>query len=391
MTFEEVVGVYNYYLDLTDDPDILKILYASVCANFYKGSPVWMIFIGDSGTGKTQLLSSLKDADVVYSASSISSKSMLSGFGTEDNSMLFQLKDKILVVKDISTISEMQAEDRACLFGILRDAYDGYVNRNTGRGQIAFEGFFGVLMAATKSFEIGRKMETMLGERFLYCRLRARNHGAILDKVQQNAARKQQMDDHLRAAAKEFLNNWKMPSETRSLPKSVVISARECATILVTARSAIIRDSYTKEISFPAEVTESPTRVYNSFILFLSALKYLGSEKDDMIRIIHRITVDSIPYLRMRILSEIANGKVKPMEISEKVGIAKSVCDRNIDDMLRLKILTKKNNSTNLEIKDKRLGWAVYENAGYNREADRKAKIEEDNTEQGKFDGNEAD
>ena len=350
MEFSELQAVFEQHLDLGDDPQLLRILFSAVCANFYEGKPVWLMLVSDAGSCKTQLLTTMKQSDVAVYVDSISSKAMVTQDSKKGSTFFSGLADHILVIKDMSIISEMGKEERSCLFGVLRSAYDGSVNRVTGRGKVEFEGKFGILAAATKSIEQVRGTESLLGERFLYIRPRMKSHDRILARVQKNAMSIKAIDGMLQAAVATFLNNWKPPEGRRMLPRSVVDLAKEMAKLLCACRSGVLRDHYTKEISAPVEVTEAPTRIYGQLILILSAARYLGAEKEELIWMAQRIATDSIPYARLRLLKAVAAGKTGHGEIADTINLCRSYTDRVIDDLTRLRVLARAPNAQKVSI-----------------------------------------
>ena len=356
MEFEELKSVFETWLDTRDDPGLLRIVYGAACANFYEGNPVWLMLIGSAGSGKTEMLMSLSKAENSVTISSLTPNALLSGQGS-DESLLPQLNGKILIIKDLSSVTEIGGDDRGLLFAYLRDAYDGSAARSTGRGTIRFEGKFGILAAGTLAVEQGRKMDTLLGERFLYIRMRTRPTD-ILETSLKNATRKKEMREDIQSAGARFLNEWK-PGPTRTLPGTVVQAAKASAKVLVQARSLIVRDSYNKEISFPAEVTEIPTRVYEQIVLLISAMRYLGAERDELLRTVKRLLVDSIPYTRLRVLQSISEGKRTVAEVCQDIKLSRSYTDRVVDDLDKLGILKK--SSSNLSITSDILAEALEE------------------------------
>lgn len=341
MTFDELREVYAKWLRLDDDPGLLRILYGAILANQYEGIPVWILLLGPAGSGKTEMLGSFSKSEKVIMSSQMTPNALISGKGSE-NSLLCKLDKKILIIKDLSTITEQHSDDRNKLFSILRDAFDGYYRRDMGDGDpVEFRGKFGILAAGTLAVEAGRKMESILGERFLYVRMKA-NREAILDTVLRNASKKDEMHEEIRHAAADFVDRWQPPSSGRTLPGVVVTMAREAAKALVVARTSILRDPYSKEVAFPADVGESPTRVYEQMILLLSAMRYLGADKDELVATVRRLLLDSIPYVRLRVLEAISIGKREIAEITAEIKMSRAYSGRLIEDMVSLGIIEKK-------------------------------------------------
>jgi len=282
--------------------------------------------------GKSELLMSFEDAANIYSLSSLTPYALMSGYGnSEETSLINKLDGKILVIKDMSSTTEIGGEDRGLLFSFLRDAYDGSAARATGRGEIRFTGKFGIVAAGTLDLEKGRKMESLLGERFLYIRPRVKGE-RIMEMSIRNATRKDEMRADLKSAAAEFLDNFEMPAK-RTITRSIIELCKELARILVRVRSGVCRDGRSKEVDFPVEVQEVPTRVYEQFLIYALSLRSIGTSNELIERLCKRILLDSIPYVRMRCMESIADGMGTKTEIAKDIAMSISYTSRIVEDM----------------------------------------------------------
>lgn len=343
--FDELDAEFKEQLDLTEDPGIVRLIFGAVCANFYEGSPVWLMLIGPAGVGKTELLSSITGSKKVVSITSMSSKSLLSGFDSkEESSLLPSLNGKIMVISDMSSLTETGNEERGAVYSILRNAYDGYACRAIGGGKrkVEFRGKLGIVCAATPAIESSRKLESLLGERFIFIRPRMSGEDILNNpKIMRNVASKAALRGRLMSAASSFIDNWQSPMGSKMLPRSVVELAKKLAILLCKLRSAVVRDPYNKEISFPVVTNEMPVRVYDQMILLLSAMRYLGAEKKELRKAVCRVAMDSMPMPRFKVLNCIADKDVSVSSIADKIGLSRSYTDRTIEDMVRLGILRK--------------------------------------------------
>ena len=55
MNKQELIKEYELH-HFNGDPEALEILLAAVVANFMDGAPVWLLFIGASGAGKSSII-----------------------------------------------------------------------------------------------------------------------------------------------------------------------------------------------------------------------------------------------------------------------------------------------------------------------------------------------
>jgi hypothetical protein len=357
MNFEQLQAGYEKWLNFDDDPGLLRIVVSAIVANRLEGNPVWLMLIGSAGCGKSEMLMSIGDADNTYTISSLTPYALMSGYGnSEENSLINKLNGKLLIIKDLSATTEINSDDRGLLFSFLRDAYDGQVARATGRGEVRFEGKFGILAAGTLAIESGRKMEALLGERFLYVRPRFKGE-KIMEMSIKHATRKEEMRKALKGYAKKFLDNFKPPPK-RTLPQIVIDTCRESARILVQTRSVILRDWRSKDIEFPAEVQEIPSRVYEQFLLLALAMRSLGTDTDMIIKYIKRVLLDSIPYVRMRALEALSEGAKSNVDVAKKMRMSVTPTSRVIEDLSSLGVVGK-NKSGELYVKNSILDGAL--------------------------------
>ena len=338
LTFAELTSVYEKWLDLHEDPGFLRMMYGSIVANDYDGLPIWLMVLGPPGSGKSELLMSLSKSKRVHAVSALTPYALASGYDS-GNSLLFKLKGKILVVKDLSSVTEGQKEDRNMMFSMLRDAYDGSLVRATGRGEIRFEGKFGMLAAGTSAVEAGRKMEAMLGERFIYVRLRTRTPD-LVTVVMQHTAKKTQMREEITKAAAKYLDEVQL-LKVRSVPLSVRDAAEKAARFIAKARTPIQRDAYHKGIDFPVDSGEVPTRLFEQINMLMLGMRTVEAGPDEMRVTIARITQDNIPIQRAYVMRAVAKGIVREQLIVEDVKMSQPVVSRILEDLRFLEFIEK--------------------------------------------------
>lgn len=117
----------------------LKLIYAVVLSTkFRDDTPLWLDIVGSPSTGKTMLLSCVKDCSTVLFKSRITPASFVSGAKNvkSDPSILGKLNDHCLVWKDFTEILAMRSEDRERIYAAMRGAYDGHSHTDFGNGVI---------------------------------------------------------------------------------------------------------------------------------------------------------------------------------------------------------------------------------------------------------------
>ena len=357
--FSDVEQHYYKWLHFENDPLLVRILYCLVLANRWDSDPVWALIVGPAGSGKTELLTSLTGSDTAVFVSTLPPYALASGFGTGDESLLFQLDNNMLIVEDMSAITELAPDARNTLFSFLRSAYNGKFTRATGRGKIEWSGKFGMLGGATLAIESARKMEGALGERFLYLRPRVDmvNQDELLERVLGSATKKNQMRRVLKNVAAAYLKQ-EANTNGRKLRRSIVDVAKGAAIALSRIRTSAVRNNYTRDIEFPLEVGEMGTRLMTQFLVIALAAKSIGTKPDTIEDIIYRLMLDSMPYVRCKTLRLIHRGCVTPKDLTGRLKMSSSQVNRHLEE-LRLLGIVGSNRRREYEVADEFVSTAL--------------------------------
>ena len=341
MDFTEVEKHYYSWLHFKNDPLLVRTLYSLVLANRWDSDPVWALLVGPSGSGKTELLTSLTGSDNAVFVSTLTPYALASGFGTGDDSLLYQLDGNFLVVEDMSAVTELNADARNTLFSFLRSAYNGNFTRATGRGKIEWTGKFGFVGGAVPMMEANAKIDHSLGERFLYLRPKVdmADQDALLERVLGSATQKGTMRRVLKNVAGVFLKQ-DVDITDRKLRRSVIDAAKGAAIALSRVRTSAIRHSFSREIEFPLEVSEMGTRLLTQFLVIALAAKSIGTSPEITESILYRIMLDSMPYVRCRILREIYSGTTTHRDLTGRMRMSTSQLGRHLEELRILRILT---------------------------------------------------
>ena len=341
--FSELESVYQKWLYLDHDPMLVKCAFAAYIANRYDGPPVWIMMIGKPGCGKSELLMSMSAVETTVAVSKLTPNALASGFQDGKHSLLYELPDKVLIIKDMSTITEMASEARAQIFSDLRDAYDGSFVKRTGSNKIEFKGKFGMLAGATPAIERARAHEGSLGERFLNLRVRLTDdhEKAIQMRTGSNIESGMTgMKKELAQAASQYLNEIEVGKNT-NITKKFRDEIFTAARVLAKARSSVIRDRFTRNVDSPVGTTEVPTRITAQLLMLAVSAQEMGSDEEEMRRIIYRFVFDSIPMTRVQILRALENGKETSNEIKDEIRMSVASIDRHLEDLWYLRLVQK--------------------------------------------------
>lgn len=184
MTFHELqkqVGEYVY----TEDNGMALIAIASMISTRMKYSdPVWVLLIGPSSSGKSQILRplALTDEKFIHRIDDLTENTFLSGMKPKKGDPEISLLKKIgprgqIVISDFTVIFSKGAEAKNAILGQFRMVYDGEMIKYSGakNDAITWRGSLGILAGSTPSIYTHFEEVADMGERFIYYRMKDYN------------------------------------------------------------------------------------------------------------------------------------------------------------------------------------------------------------------------
>ena len=301
MKLSELQRVFSEHYYMKHEPDFLKVMLGTIIANRLDGESVWLLILGPPSSGKGMLSTVSKSREIVM-VSTLSAKSLMSGARKQDTldgkdaSLLPKLHGKVMIVKDASTISDMNPNAKGAIFSQLRSAFDGDMEAaHTGLGTVKAASKFGIIMAGTPDFERSRALEGNLGERFIHFRpaIESKNK-KIWNTIKRSKGKQAKYNDMCNAIV-QYLSECGEP-EKIYCPDEIFELCQKLAVL----RAGFSYDRYTKEIDFGPTI-EAPFRVAQQFSSLYTALRYIDNPKNAM-TIIRRMIIDSIPFQRFQAL-----------------------------------------------------------------------------------------
>lgn len=179
MTLDELKAEVKKY-QYIEDENIIDVTLASIIATRLKlGDPIWLIIIGASSGGKSQILRpmAMTDAKFMHRIDDLTENTFLSAMKTNDgnNSLLQRIGERgIMVISDLTVIFSKSAETRATILSQFRMIYDGEMTKFSGnmKNPITWKGYLGVLAGSTPSIYAAFEEVADMGERFIYYRMK---------------------------------------------------------------------------------------------------------------------------------------------------------------------------------------------------------------------------
>lgn len=352
----EIYTAYKEYLHIPDT-NIIDVMFSSVIANRLEGDPLWMFIVGPPACGKTEFLLSISDALGVHSTSTLTPHALISGAnysGGTDPSLIPLLNNKTLLIKDFTTILDMNQQARDEIFGTFRDAYDGKIEKMFGNGVFrSYKSKFGLIAGVTPVIYLHTEGQTSLGERFLHYPFplpkNLEDEIAFMRFAKKNIGNEVAMREGLadigeRVLAYDYKPVYEIPEQ---IQEQLLFLSQYTAIV----RGTVARDKFTKEVR-ARPFREMPTRLckqYTKCLMGMSMLhdKVIGKREYNIMK---DIAIGSIPIDSSDILKSICTkDHERPFEHSEIVnmtGIPSESCRRRLEDLTLLKCFIKKKSSS---------------------------------------------
>jgi len=206
MTLEEIkseIEKYQYF----EDTNVIDVSLASIIATRLKlGDPIWLVIVGASSGGKSQILRplALTDEKFIHRVDDLTENTFLSGSvqgkAGKEMSLLKRIGPKgIIVVSDLTVLFSKTPEQRATILSQFRMLYDGEMIKHVGnKGEsINWKGYLGVIGGSTPSIYGLFEEVSEMGERFMYWRMKDFDSDKAVDIALNRKIFGKELDDKL--------------------------------------------------------------------------------------------------------------------------------------------------------------------------------------------------
>lgn len=327
MAWNAIIGESAAHFNLSD-LYVLEFVFSTLAALPIPGDPIWGFIVGPPAGLKTEVLRWLNGLPAVYTTSRLTPHSLVSGL-KDGQSLLPKLDGKTLVIKDFTTILEMDRKAREEIFAQLRDAFDGYYEGFYGSvGQVSYEAHFNVLAAVTPAIEEYYSVQSFLGPRFVKVRSPLCDG---FDRSLKDTGDEPAIRDWLSKLARRLTDSIP-PDAWRGVDASRLPRIRPIVEALAVGRTHIMR---TEGAIAQVPEPEGVPRLAKQFkkLAIGRALLYGRTEIDDSdLGFLRRVAIDTLPSVRSRILTALLTpGTVN--NLSEEVRLPSRTIYRHLEDL----------------------------------------------------------
>lgn len=350
---KEIADAYRKWLHMPSD-EALQVLFGMVFANKIQGEPLWIFLVAPPGGSKSELLMSLSSNPLVESTTSLTPHTLVSGANFQsgtDPSLLPKLNNRILVIKDFTTILTMHYTSRDEIFGVLRDCYDGKTEKNFGTGlKRSYVSHFGILAGVTPKIEEFGVMHQSLGERFLKYRLNTGSKTlSETDRIRRalsNINREKQMREELCTAANRVLG-MPLPESLPTIPSNIFEMIINLAQTCAMMRGVVDRDRWTQQVIYKPMI-EVGTRLAKQLAKLAIGVSIYRQEKEvslEVYDLIRRIALDTAPDRVEETVRQLWEGTkeegstLRTIDVSQKTRLPVATCFRVLQDLELLRLV----------------------------------------------------
>lgn len=208
-----------------EDTGIVDISIASTLATRMQlGDPVWLVIIGASSGGKSQILRpiSLTDQRFIHRVDDVTENTFLSGMKTngESTSLLQRIGSRgMMVISDLTVLFSKSNESRATILSQFRMIYDGEMTKFSGNNPepIKWKGHMGVIAGSTPSIYSFFEEVSDMGERFVYYRMKEYDPRVATKLALSRTIYGKELDDILSGLYGEYIKEVQLHAQDNNL------------------------------------------------------------------------------------------------------------------------------------------------------------------------------
>jgi hypothetical protein len=356
----EVYDVYQKWLHMPNT-ELIDIIYGTILANRIPGDPVWMFVVAPPGATKTEPLMSLTGSTRIETVSTLTAPSLISGanMGGSDPSLIPQLNNKVLIVKDFTAVIGLPFNEREEIFSILRDAYDGECAKPFGNGITRrYKSRFGILAAVTPAIEQFTEEFAQLGERFLRWRnWVSEDYGdrkVFIARALGNVGLEKEMRTELTTMAKRVLlaQYESIPSVNEVMQDRIIAMSQWIATL----RTTVVRDKFSRDVTYHP-FSELGTRISKELLkLAMGIAQFKGkpeiTDKElNVCAAVARSTVSSRYLSAVRVMLKQQDKEFTVVEMQEAINLPRSTIETVMGNLVMLGVAER--------VKDQKIRWVL--------------------------------
>jgi hypothetical protein len=283
------------------------------------GLPLWIMVVAGSAAGKTETVQSLTGAGAVAVSTLSSEAAVLAQIRPGGTGGLLReavAAGGIAVVRDFGSILSMDRHLRPRILQMLRQAFDGHVDRHIGSDGakvLRWDGRIVFVAASMPIWDTAHEVISAMGDRFVVVRGdTALDRKAVGRQALGNTGKEATMERELATAMGALVASADV--NVRALTPAEEEKLIDIADVVTLARTAVERD-FRGDVVSPYDA-EANTRFGKQLAQAVRGGLAFGLDQDDAMARAARYARDTIPPSRWRMLLHLADSQwVEPNSI----------------------------------------------------------------------------
>lgn len=315
------------------DDNIVDVALAVINSVNHTSDPLWVILIGASSSGKTEILRGFQHHKDIIFLDNMTPATLVTGF-TKAKGILEKIGSdpKAFVIQDFSTILSKPPYDRMQIVDTLRQVYNGSYYNAWGNGKtFTWQGKISLISGSTPDIESQHYTMAELGERFLYYRVESddpQTRRLMMVRARAMEGKEKQARAEIAGALHGVLAHVRNKSIVNvTLKKEYCDWLDDLVDVTTTMRSPVKRNSYRREIIEYTPHKEGPGRMYKACSVLIKSLAVIRGKDtcdEEDYAVVVKVCLDSIPSIRREALKVLCKsygmGGVRAKDVAQATG-----------------------------------------------------------------------
>lgn len=353
----QIRELYKKYFYVTPEVEVLiDAIIAITVAVKLPGDAIWLMIVGPSSSGKTELVNILMDIKFAHQVSTLTENTLLSSMRSsngKENSLLHRIGPRgLLVMKDYTSIISMSDVKRDPILAQLREVFDGYFKKESGNGfSQEWIGKICALFCVTDAIYQKGGESAAMGRRSMVYEIpnltddRKLDMGRAAIKIGKNI---NEIRDELKAAVAEFVE-YKVKEISNNMPvlsEEMVEELLQISLFVTKARAGVARDW--KGTLVDINDSEGVTRFNTQITKTIETMLYISDKEkvdEEYVNFAFKLGLDSIPRQRriaLTILAEYRSATARSVAL--KAGMPTETLKQALEELTAHKLVERKSN-----------------------------------------------
>lgn len=314
MTFEQnrkeldsLVNRFKYWLHI-EDPSTIWTLCAAKISHRLPGDPVWLMVIGPSSDGKSELLKAFTQQGEL-SVDDLTEHTFISGYISKKTDHIPQfaelLAGKMWYIYDLSIMMSKPFEERSTIFSDLRMIYDGRLKKRFGN-KTSFDiptPNNTLICGSTPVIDRTILEDQLMGTRFMTWRTKTGNRLKIMGKIDETEKEFPAMRGSLGVQVDTWSENTKLNDFEFTEQDNINLQTMANQTTLLRTSVDTDRNRDLVNDAYP----EAPGRFYRQIKKMYRSYRIIGLTEDEAITCCKKLCMDCILPTRLKALEWLYN------------------------------------------------------------------------------------